>query len=51
MFLYKMPTKHIPSLLLYYRLAVKAINGQYLLLETNGLVFPLLLSFVLLKIF
>lgn len=48
MFLYKMPTKHIPSLLLYYRLAVKAINGQYLLFETNGLAFPLL-SFVLLK--
>ena len=48
MFLYKMPTKHIPSLLLYYRPAVKAINGQYLLFETNGLDFPLL-SFVLLK--
>ena len=48
MFLYKMPTRHIPSLLLYYRLVVKAINGQYLLFETNGLAFPLL-SFVLLK--
>ena len=48
MFLYKMPTKHIPSLLLYYRPAVKAINGQYLLFEANGLAFPLL-SFVLLK--
>lgn len=49
MFLYKMPTKHIPPLLLYYRLAVKAINGQYLLFETNGLALPLLLSSVLLK--
>lgn len=49
MFLYKMPTKHIPPLLLYYRLAVKAINGQYLLFETNGLASPLLLSSVLLK--
>lgn len=49
MFLYKMPTKHIPPVLLYYRLAVKAINGQCLLFETNGLALPLFLSSVLLK--